>query len=441
MEKILIIGPNSTHKGWIEDLKDEKHDAVHVKGTPKQKEKALNSSGTFFILNKEGYVKGKQIPVLGVDGKQLTKIDSKGNEKPMTQMEWTPLDRLLETKWLCVILDESHFIKNPKAGVSKFMLKHFKDVPFRVCLTGTPMENNELDFINQYLFVLGHNAPFNFWGFRSKMTRQYGHNTYILKNGKKILDELSAALAFSLRRKDVHMDKEKIFEVRTVELPPAARKVYRQVEEEFVLEYKQERRITKFVIEQFSIMRRICGGFVPRKDPETKEKLDPDFIHQAKLKELYSILDENFRNEPVVIFAQYIAELDVINEFLTKKGFKCGQIDGRVKIGKARWKIENQFKKGKFNKLIVQPHAVKEGVDLSIASTSIYYSLPSGYIVWKQTQDRILSLAKEGSLLLIILEVENSIEEDMWKKIENKSTREDVILSILHEKNVIQMKK
>lgn len=415
--KILIVGPNSTHKGWIEDLADEGFTPVHIFGSAAQKEKKLATPANFYLINKEGYQKGKR-------------VEDKKTKKMITK--WEPLDGII-TDWDAVVLDESHFIKNPQAGVSKFFLKNFNNVPFKICLTGTPFENNELDFVQQYLFILGDNAPFDYWKFRAVFTRKVGFNFYLNQNGRKQLDTMASVLAYSLRRKDVNMDKEKIFEVRTVEMPPAARKVYRQVEEEFVLEYKNERRITKFIVEQFSIMRRICGGFIPRKD-EDGNKLPPDLVHQAKVKELFTILDENFRDEPVVIFAQYHAELDLIEEHLTKKGFKCGKIDGRVPKGKPRWRIENKFKKGKFDKLIVQPHAVKEGVDLSVADVSIYYSLPAGYIVWKQTQDRILSLAKDGSLLLIILEVENSLEVDMWKKIENKTTKEDLILSALHEK-------
>jgi superfamily II DNA or RNA helicase len=305
------------------------------------------------------------------------------------------------------------------------MLKHFKDVPYKVCLTGTPMGKDEMDFLQQYKFVMGDRVPFDYWKFRNYFTTQVRFVRFVTSRGRAVLDEVAKVCAFSLRRKDVNMDKEKIFEVRTVTLPPDARKVYKGVEEEFLLEYQNERKLTKFVIEQYSIMRRICGGFVP----STEEKGLVHHIHDAKLKELQTILDENFADEPVLIFANYIAEVDMIAHAL-----KCPKIDGTIKAGKDRWDIEKLFKTGKTKRLVVQPNAVKEGVDLSVASTSIYYSLPSGYIVWKQTQDRILSLKKEGSLLLIILEVEGTIEEDMWKSLDKMTSKEDIILNNLRKK-------
>lgn len=462
--KILIVGPNSTHKGWLEALAEEGHTAVLVKGTPKQKEKLLTGPGTFFLLNKEGHNKGTRVvdlkkgDKLGINRKALLKanrlykagdkagykdhekesadhLESLGLKKFPMRTIWKPLDGLIKTDWLSVILDESHFIKNPNSGVSKFYVKNFRHVAFKLCLTGTPYEKNELDFVQQYLFVLGDGAPFDYWHFRAAFTKQVNFDYYIGAKGRAVLNKIAEMVAFSLRRKDVGMDKEKIFEVRTVELPSAARKIYTQLELEFVLEYKEQRKVTKYIIERFSAMRRICGGFVPLPKDEDGRKQLPDLIHQAKVKELFNILDENFRDEPVVIFAHFTAELDLINKYLTAKGFKCGQIDGRVKIGKARWRIEKDFKRGKFNKLIVQPGTVKEGVDLSTASTSIYYSLPAGYITWKQTQDRILDLMKEGSLLLIILEVEGTIETNMWEKLESNTTKEDIILSILHDNN------
>lgn len=416
--KFLIVGPNSTHKGWVTDLKNEGFDAVIVKGTPAKKEALLNGPGTFFLLNKEGYVKGQRT------------TDKKTGK---TKTKWEPLEGLLTIPWCAVILDESHFIKNPKSAVSKFFVKSFRHIEFKMCLTGTPIEKNEIDFIQQFLFILGNKAKFDFWSFRASYTRQVAFKTFIGKRGKDQLNKLAERLAFCLRRKDAGLDKEKIFQTRTVVLPPAAKKIYNQVKKEFILEYKNERRITKYIIEQFTILRRICGGFVPLPKDEFGTRPEPDFLHNAKLIELDLLLTENFQEEPVVIFANYKAELDIINKFLTERGHSCGQIDGRVKIGESRWKIENDFMSGKFTRLIVQPQAVKEGVDLSVASTSIYYSLPSGYILWKQTQDRILNLLKEGSLLLIILEVEDSIEVDLWKKLENQADIEDVILNYLSQ--------
>ena len=214
--KVLIVGPNSTHKGWFTDLQKEGHNAIHEKGTPKQKESAIAKNGTFFILNKEGYVKGHRVfdlktgDKLGINRKlllQANRLYSSGDKAAYKELEkgsatllsnagvkgfplktvWEPLAGLLETEWECVILDESHFIKNPKSGVSKFFTKNFRNVPHKLCLTGTPMEENEMDFIQQYLFILGDKLPFDYWRFRTIFTKQFGYSTYINKNGMKVL--------------------------------------------------------------------------------------------------------------------------------------------------------------------------------------------------------------------------------------------------------------
>lgn len=406
--KILIIAPNSTFKSWIEDIKEEKLSYLIVKGSAQKKEQILQQKATIYLLNKEGYRKGKRI-----NG----------------DLKYKPLTGLLETNWLAVILDESHFIKNPKSAVSKFMVKNFTHVEYKLCLTGTPMENNELDFFQQYKFILGKKLNLNYWNFRNYYTKTVAYQTFITKKGKAFLKDISKEITFSLRRKDVNLDKEKIFEVRTIELPASARKIYNRVVEDFVLEYNTTRRITKFIIEQYSILRRICGGFLPAEE----ENSEAVFLHEAKLKELYSLITENFQDEPILIFATFTAEIELIYNFLKKKKMSCEKLYGKVKIGEDRWKLERAFKKREFNIFIVQPTTVKEGVDLSTASTSIYYSLPRGYITWKQSQDRILSLQKNDSLLIIILEIENSVESDLWKKLEKKTSQEDTILSALNK--------
>ena len=63
------------------------------------------------------------------------------------------VDELAKIRWGAVILDESQNIKNPDTAVSKAARQIARDVPFRLTLTGTPVENRVLDLWTQFDFL------------------------------------------------------------------------------------------------------------------------------------------------------------------------------------------------------------------------------------------------------------------------------------------------
>ena len=75
---------------------------------------------------------------------------------------------LLERRFKAVIYDESHMVKNSKARRTKLATKLAKGVPYRLCLTGTPVLNRPNELLSQ-LSLLGRLDEFGgFWEFAKR---------------------------------------------------------------------------------------------------------------------------------------------------------------------------------------------------------------------------------------------------------------------------------
>ena len=62
--------------------------------------------------------------------------------------------KYVDKKWDCVILDESHYIKNKSAKRTKACLQLGLDAKYRYILTGTPVANGQLENIySQFTFL------------------------------------------------------------------------------------------------------------------------------------------------------------------------------------------------------------------------------------------------------------------------------------------------
>ena len=384
--KILVVAPNSALGSWEDELDLESIKWFRIIGTAKQRRRifaeALDWQGCAFILtNKESH------RAIG--------------------------DLLRSVDWDAIILDESTFIKNPKARVTKFYTNNFEDVPHKWILTGTPNPEDDAEFVTQFQFLTGRFMGFDdYWKLRSILYYPHpaGHGWQPKKGVRKQLQKEVGRRAFVLRRKDAGLAKEKIHEVRKIEFPPKMRKMYDLLEQDFLIDgLDGQVATTIWASAKYQWLRQLCGGF----HPEGGE------LHQLKSKVLLELLQTELRGEQLVVWFNYNQELDAVTKLLRKKKFKVASMKGFTKIPE-RKRLRKQFQAGKIQVLCVQQAIAQMGMDLSAGDISVYYSAPPGYLAWKQTQDRILSMDKTGSLLFIHLLIDNSVDMDLYSALNVK---------------------
>lgn len=406
-KSILIVSPYSAFGSWQYWLEQEKEaPAVELVGTSEQRFSVLTQTpGKYFIINKEGYL---------------------------------ALPQISDTNWDAVVLDESRFIHNPakfnrserfgkRSNSSKFFCSNFRDIPHRFILSGLPAPESELEYFEQLRFlnpdIIGIES---YWHFRHRYFGEIFPGKHVMfRNKKKIFVKKLREHCFFLSRKDAGVGGQKIFVERFITQDTKFKKVYRKLAKEFVLQYENIEKRTKFSPVKFAWLRQLCSGFV-----------DGKLLFKDKVNALIDLLDNEIGKRQVVIWCCFTCEIETLNKKI--KGSRI--INGSVKP-KERNKIKEDFRKGKFTRLIIQVETEKQGVDFAFVKspTMIYFSLPLGLDTFKQTSDRMIDAGKTDSILLIPFLMEKSIEIKIFKSLQKKDSLQKTIGDMVkHLKEVLK---
>jgi SNF2 family DNA or RNA helicase len=364
--RILVIAPYSALSGWESDLVRENKIVYSIfKVKPKDRNAVFNILRFgWHLINKESF--------LYCD--------------------------YLQYNWDAVICDET-WLTNPKAKITKYFLKSPKP-KYRILLTGTPAPESELQYFPQLHWVNPNilNVK-SYWDYRIRYFRPVGFEWVISLKGKKFLSARLAQYCSILRRSDVNLNKEVIYEERKIKLLETTRKKYNAIESALV-----DDMILKYAGERWNECRRVCSG-------------------KEKEIELLSLVEGELKNEKIIIWADYVEEVERIAALL-----HCHFVHGGVN-NTNRDKIKEAFLNDQ-RILVAQPQCWKWGTNLSGVDIVIFFSMPQGLMTWQQVRERTVDLSSKQSLLIILLLAEYSIEEDIVRSLHAKETREQQIDSI-----------
>jgi SNF2 family DNA or RNA helicase len=319
-------------------------------------------------------------------------------------------EELKKEKWDAIILDESRRIANPKAKTTK-ALQSFPR-PFaqrRIVLSGEPAPEGPLEYFEQYKFVYGgFMGCGNYWQFRNAYFQELAPHEWVPK--PRILDQLKRQIrekGFFLSRKEAGMPDKKVYEVRTLKLPPDLQKIYKEIKKDFVASLNGIKLSTKWVPVQYLWLQQMASGWLSNKH-----------LWAGKSFQLFELLSGELKNEQVVVWFRFNNALRYCFDLL--KEFKVAKITGEESREKRESAI-NEFRAGRLRVLLLQIKCGKSAIDLSNSSTAIYFTNSHSLEERKQSEDRILNPSKKEPLLYLDLVTEGTVEADILQLLREKS--------------------
>jgi SNF2 family DNA or RNA helicase len=403
-ERVLVIAPYSALYGWARELEAEgavPEDYIFVTGDREQRLSALREFGPgWYLMNKEGY---------RVVGEEAARVP-----------------------WDAIVLDEATWAKNPQSDTVRWLRKLPRLAgQTRVCLSGTPAPEGPQEWFEQLHFLdpawLGFR---DYWAWRAAMwTRPIGetdgHQWFLTTRGREHLEAALARNVFTMSRADAGLGPEKVYRIRTVQLPPEIRKRYETVEREFVLEAAGAQEIASTVLAcvAFIWMRRLAGG----------AGIETDFpqdglVHDAKITALLELLNGELHGQQVIVWASLLTEIRRIEQMLPDQ---CVVVHGGVTPAK-RDAAAQAFQRGGVRCFVAQPECFRHGVDLGAATAMVYYSSPLGLETRLQTEDRFVDLRKrQDGLLIIDLLTEGTVDGDIYAALRAKRKRAEVARAVV----------
>ena len=169
IDRVLVVAPTSVCSVWPHDLNQFATfpwEARVLLGDKKKRLKALNELENWPF-------KALRIAVINYESTHRDGI----------------FEALAAYKPDLIVCDESQRIKNPSAAQSKALHKLGDAAPFRMILSGTPVQNNAVDLYSQYRFLDPAVYGANFYAFKNRYCIMGGYGQHQIV-GYRNMDEL-----------------------------------------------------------------------------------------------------------------------------------------------------------------------------------------------------------------------------------------------------------
>lgn len=342
-------------------------------------------------------------------------------------------------KWTFGCFDESQGLKARGTKQSR-IAGRVRDCEYRVCLSGTPLDGDEIHLFGQLRFAV----PRLYGNDRSAWKRfdeKYLKPTGYMGYKRKFRAEMLPIFLEEIKPYIIRVEADDV-----LDLPPSKTikvavpllgeqsRVYRIMERDMVVRLMKEaqakaeeksKRLGRPVKVRVSAglkithmvkLQQICGGFVIDDEGEL------NILRSAKLRKIRYLLKRRVEL-PVVIFCKYTQERLQIESLLQELGISFRSIHGGIKDKKrikARSNAQRDFQSGKVQAMVCQVRVGGVGIDLYKARSAIFYSTTFSYIDYEQAKKRIVRRGQQNPTTLFFVYAEDTIDEDIYSRILSK---------------------
>lgn len=410
----LVVAPlRVCYSVWPKEV-DKWSDFSHLKVVVlhgSQKESALNEKADLYVINPEG----------------LEWLFSNGRSKTL----FSSVDTL--------IVDESTRFKHCATRRFKTLKPFLHKFARRWILTGTPAPNGLMDLFGQiYILDMGRSFTPYISKFRQEFFFQtgFGGYTWVPKTDtENRIHELLNPLVLRLEARDYLKLPKLVTTPQTdivVVLPPAARKIYDEMETEMMAVLEGMEIVTAMSAAAASMKcRQIANGGIYRQldvDPATRsERWQP--IHDAKTDALEELF-EGLNGQQLLVAYEFNHDLDRIRKRFPKATYAVDYSAKKFPEIEAAWNA------GEISMLVAQPQSVGHGLNLQGGNAQhiCWYSQIWDLETYDQFILRILRQGNKSSHVFVHhIIAENTVDRAVIRSLRRKAGVQNRLLDSLKE--------
>lgn len=330
---------------------------------------------------------------------------------------------LREFKGAFVILDEAHKIKAPGGRASRWAMKLGFQAGNKLCLSGTPMPNSQMDLFGQFRFLVPELFGTSFVRFRAHyaVTHPEYKSKVLYWINQEDLQERFHRYTYQCDSSVLDLTPT-IHEDLTFDLPPATRKVYDKLERELVAELQEGVITASNALVKLLRLQQITSGFCVCDDNDGAITS----LHDGKIELLEELIDNLPRTEPVVVFCRFRHDLANVRLTAEKLQRRYGEISGSrhdlTPLGEMPLDVDV---------LGAQIQSGGLGVDLTRSHYCVYYSLGHSLGDYEQSLARLHRPGQRHAVRYYHLMANDTMDATIYKALANKR---DVIQAILTRK-------
>lgn len=337
----------------------------------------------------------------------------------------------------CLIVDESHKFKSPKAKRTKSLHKLADQIKWKRILTGTPILNSPLDVWAQLRIlspeIVGQSQyKWALQFFRDINAHKQGKPTYFpefvpRENYEEEFNELLRAHSFQVKKRDVLKNLPPLTkQIRYCSLTTEQLKVYAPLAKGLRADLQQGKISTTNALERLLRLQQITAGVVQPSEGE------PYVVKNSKLAELVDLLEEIPPEEKLIVWSNFVPTYQILRAALKEAGRESVTITGG-QTAKERTAAVDAFNADpKITACVANPAAGGVGIGLQAASYMIYFS--KGFSLEQDAQSEARA-HRGGSeihqkITRIDLICEKTIDVEVHYALENKLSRAELLLSL-----------
>jgi SNF2 family DNA or RNA helicase len=326
------------------------------------------------------------------------------------------IKQFLEVSFDYVILDESQAIKNPSSKVTKAasLLK----AKSRLCLSGTPLQNNTFDIYAQMNFLNpGMLGSMEFF----KQEFSIPIDKFGEKEQKDHLRKL--LYPFILRRTKEQVAKdlpEKQEMVLFCEMGQEQRKIYEAYRNDYrdkilgVVENQGIQKSQLTILQGLMKLRQICDSPAIVKEEERYPNVS------VKLEELGREITENISNHKALVFSQFLGMLALIKEKMKELGVDYEYFDGSSTVAERERAIQRFQNDDNCRVFLISLKA--GGVGLNLTAADYVYIVDPWWnpAVEQQAIDRTHRIGQTKNIFAYRMICTDTVEDKILKLQERK---------------------
>jgi superfamily II DNA or RNA helicase len=318
--------------------------------------------------------------------------------------------------WHMVVLDEAQAIKSPTAKATHAVCR--LETRHRLCLSGTPIENNLGELWSQFAFLmpglLGHRRTFT-RRFRTPIEKDNDplrRRQLALRIRPFILRRTKAAVATELPPKHTIL--------RRITLSPEQRELYETIRATLHERVTQEiaehslGRSQIVVLDALLKLRQVCCD--PRLVKLPSARLT---TASSKLDDLLEMVGEMIaEGRRILLFSQFTSMLDLMKPPLAAAGIPFVELRGDTRD---RAEPVRRFEAGEVPLFLISLKAGGRGLNLVAADTVIHYDPWWNPAVEDQASDRAHRIGQTKSVFVYKLIAADTVEERILELQERKA--------------------
>ncbi|MDT7951615.1 MAG: SNF2-related protein [Acetobacteraceae bacterium] len=341
---------------------------------------------------------------------------------------YTVLSRDIEImaplQWHIVVLDEAQVIKSPDSKATKAVCR--LDTRHRICLSGTPIENNLQELWSEFAFLMP-----NLLGDRKSFVKRF--RTPIEKNNDLVRRvQLARRIKpFLLRRTKGEVATDlppKHTILRRINLAPEQREVYDTIRGTLSEEVREQIRGLSaaqgriVVLDALLKLRQLCC------DPRLLKLPSARAVEtSSKLDDLMEMLGEMIpEGRRILVFSQFTSMLDLIKPRLTEAGIGFVELRGDTRD---RAEPVRAFEAREVPLFLISLKAGGRGLNLTSADTVIHYDPWWNPAAEDQASDRAHRIGQTKSVFVYKLIAADTVEDRIVELQQRKTDLANIALS------------